>query len=288
MEKLPISVIALSYNDEKIIGDCLKSVQGWVEDVFVVDSYSTDKTLNIIGRYTDNIHQHHFDNYAVQRNWALNSLPVKTQWVLSLDADQRVTPELKKELFNVFSKGDPAVNGYIAGTKTVFMGRWIRHGGHYPIHRVYLLRKGKAQWEDRKYHQHCIIEGATGRLESDVIDVICSDLTTFVKRINTWSDSEAGEIFSGSDGGKIQARFFGDHIERKRWLRVKLYWRLPLFLRIFLYFFYRYVLLLGFLDGVEGFIFHFTQGLIFNFLVDAKIYEKRRAVKDLNSRKAQG
>ena len=121
MEKLPISVIVLTHNDDKIIEEALQSVHGWVEDIFVVDDGSQDRTLDIVRRYTDKIERHCFENYASQRNWALDNLPLKTSWILPLDADQRVTPELKTELFGLFADGkEGGVNGYIAPTKTVF------------------------------------------------------------------------------------------------------------------------------------------------------------------------
>ena len=285
MEKLPISVIVLTHNDDKIIEEALQSVHGWVEDIFVVDDGSQDRTLDIVRRYTDKIERHCFENYASQRNWALDNLPLKTSWILPLDADQRVTPELKTELFGLFADGkEGGVNGYIAPTKTVFLGRWIRHGGHYPIYRVYLLRKGKARWEERKYHQHCIVDGATGSLTADIVDIIAPDIKTFVERITTWAYAEADEIVSGAGDEKVKARIFGDALERKRWLRTKFYWKLPLFWRAFAYFFYRYILRGGFLDGIEGIIFHVTQGFYIHFLTDAAIYERRMAAKSEGAR----
>lgn len=276
MERLHLSVIALSYNDENIIGNCLKSVQGWVEEIFVVDSYSQDGTVDIIKSCGGILYQHRFDNYAAQRNWALDNLPVKTGWVLCLDSDQRVTPELKKELFDIFSDGaDKGIDGYIAKTRTVFMGKWVKHGGHYPIYRVYMFRKGAGRYEDRKYHQHCVVTGKIGKLENDIVDIIASDIDTFVERINRWSLAEAEEMLDGGESRHLRAKFFGGHIERKRWLSTKFYWRLPLFTRVFAYFFFRYFILKGFLDGTEGLIFHMIQGFYMHFLTDAKIYEKR-------------
>lgn len=280
MDKLPISVILLTYDDEKIIEEALKSVEGWVENIFAVDSGSTDRTLEIVKKYTSNVYNHPFESYGVHRNWTLDNIPATTEWILPLDSDQRVTPELKDELFRLFSKGiDPTTNGFIAKTKTVFMGRWIKHGGHYPIYRVYLIRKGRARWEERKYHQHCVVEGQTGKLDEDMIDVITSNIDTFADRINRWSTSEAGEILEGGSEGQVGAKLLGSHIERKRWLRTKFFWNLPLFSRTFAYFFYRYILRLGFLDGIEGAIFHFIQGFYMHFITDAKVFELREKLK---------
>jgi glycosyltransferase involved in cell wall biosynthesis len=191
MDRLPISVVILAFNEEKNIAGCLKSVEGWVEDIFIVDSFSTDKTLEIARRYTQNIYQHSFENYGQQRNWALENLPLKTDWILNLDADQRVTAPLKEELFKIFSQGKlNDANGFMIKTKTVFMGKWIRWGGHYPIYRIYLFRKGKGNYETRRYHQHCLVEGKIIRLKRDIVDVICPDLTTMIERLNKWSTEE--------------------------------------------------------------------------------------------------
>ena len=131
----PISVIILTYNEEKNIDACLKSVQGWVEEIFVVDSYSTDGTLDIVRNYTDKVFQHSFENYSKQRNWALKNLPIETEWVLNLDSDHRVSPELENELKKVFRNGlDNRLNGFLISRKTIFMDKagsgWPRDHHH--------------------------------------------------------------------------------------------------------------------------------------------------------------
>ena len=152
MDKLPVSVIILTYNEEKNIRACLESLSGWVEEIFVVDSYSTDKTVEIVKRYTDKICQHPFEDYSRQRNWALQNLPVKAGWVLNIDADHRITVELKDELIKLFSeKIDPGINGFHASRRSIFMGRWIRHGGIYPTYHAVLFRKGSGSCEERHY-----------------------------------------------------------------------------------------------------------------------------------------
>lgn len=282
MSKLPISVIVLTYNEENNIGDCLESVHGWVEDVFVVDSYSGDKTLEITRKYTDKIHKHPFENYSTQRNWALENLPIKSEWILNLDADHRVTEQLRTELSNLFSEGiDENIKGFLISRRTIFMGRWIKHGGHYPVYHGILFRKGYGYCENRLYDQHFVIEGQVKTLKADLIDIITDSLTKFVERHNKWATLEAIESLTQETSNKsntIKPDIFGNAIEKRRFFR-DLYSRLPLFIRSFLYFFYRYFLKFGFLDKKEGLIFHFLQGFWFRFLVDAKIYELRKRAK---------
>jgi glycosyltransferase involved in cell wall biosynthesis len=278
--KLPISVIILTYNEEKNIEECLKSVYGWVEEIFIVDSYSTDKTLEIARKYTDKIYQHPFENYSAQRNWALNNLSIKTDWVMNLDADHRITSELKRELIKIFTEGiDSSINGVIIKRKTIFLGKWIRwqdNSFHQPI-----FRKGKGLCEDRLYDQHFVVDGKKIVINEAIIDIISDNITRFIERHNKWATLEAIEQLRDSNSGEvISAKFFGTKIERRRFLRA-VYNKFPLFIRPVLLFIYRYFFRLGFLDGKEGLIWHLLQGFWYRFLVDAKIYEiEKRAKKE--------
>src|SRR3990167_9149717 len=131
--QLPLTVIILTFNEEKNFESCLESVYDWAKEIFIVDSFSTDKTLEIAKKYTDKIYQHPFEDYSKQRNWALNNLLIKTEWVFNLDADIRVSEELQKELVKIFSNNEEKnYNGFLITRKTIFLGRWIKHGGHYP------------------------------------------------------------------------------------------------------------------------------------------------------------
>jgi glycosyltransferase involved in cell wall biosynthesis len=279
MMKLPITVIILTYNEENNIRACLESVKDWAQEIFVVDSFSTDKTEEIVKQYTPNFIQHSFENYSQQRNWALQNLPVQTEWVMNLDADHRATKELSDEIRSVFSKEIPAsVNGFLTSRRTVFMGKWIRYGGHYPTYHSILFRKNKGKCEERKYDQHFLVEGEVKKLKGDVIDVFTDSLSMFTLRHNKWSTLEAEEQYFGTlqnNEELIKADFGGNPIQKRRYLK-NTYDRFPLFVRPFIYFFIRYFLKLGFLDGRKGLIFHFLQGFWFRFLVDAKIYELRK------------
>jgi glycosyltransferase involved in cell wall biosynthesis len=275
--KLPVSIIILAYNEEKNIKFCLESVVGLSDEIFIVDSFSTDGTLQIGKSYTDKIFQHPFSNYGHQRNWAQSNLPIKNEWVLHLDADERLTPELADEIRRKIGNVPTNINGFLIKKKAIFLGRWIRHGGHYPVYHLRLFRKDRGRCENRKYDQHFICEGNTLKLDSDLIEENNVDLTAWTSNHNRWATAEAQELAAlGSKEGQIKEAFLGSPIERRRWLKNRIFKRSPLFVRSFLYFVYRYFLRLGFLDGKEGLIFHFLQGLWFRFLVDAKIYELKR------------
>lgn len=279
MSKLPVSVIVLTHNEQASIADCLKSVVGWAEEVFVVDSGSSDRTLAIVREFTDKVVSHPFEDYSRQRNWAQEKLPLSCDWVFHLDAGERVTPDLAESLGSFFSGRDCAqVDGLMISRRAVFMGRSILHGGMYPVYHLRVFRRDKGRCEDRTYDQHFVVEGRTRRLKGDLEDTLAPDLATWTMRHIRWASSEAVEQTRSRAEAAIagvKPRLQGSSIERRRWLR-NLYGRGPLFLRAFLYFVFRYFLLLGFLDGVEGLIFHFLHACWYRFYVDATIWEARR------------
>jgi len=273
--KLPITAIVLTFNEEKNIVECLESVKDLCDEIIIVDSGSSDRTLEIAKQYTDKIYSHPFDNYSKQRNWALENLPIKNDWILNLDADHRITPELKEELSTLFSKGIPAdVKGFLISRRTIFMGKWIKHGGHYPTYHANFFRKGFGKCEEKLYDQHYLISGKQLQLKGDIIDIITDSLTNFTTRHNKWSTLEAEyQLSSNKNYEIIKADLSGHAIQRRRALK-SFYEKFPLFIRPLLYFLQRYFLRFGFLDGKEGLIFHFLQGFWFRFLIDAKIWEK--------------
>ena len=272
-----LAVIILTYNEEANLPSCLESLKRIEGHSFVVDSGSTDRTVKIAKAAGATAVEHPFENYGAQRNWALQNLPIAAEWVLHLDADERLTPELVCEINEVLRNPPVDIDGFLLRRRTVFMGKWIRHGGHYPSHHLRLFRKAKGCCEDRLYHQHFIVNGKVGRLKHDFIDVTMSDVNEWSMRHIRWAEFEALAIMNRVPQARlVRASWCGSPIERRRWLREGVYHRFPLFLRAFLYWFYRYFLRLGFLDGKEGLIFHFLQGCWAQFLVDVKIYEGSR------------
>jgi|SRR5579883_530374 len=276
-QRVDLLVIVLTYNEEVNLPDCLASLGGLNCAVWVVDSGSTDRTIEIARNHGAEVASHPFENYAAQRNWALDHLPVQADWVLNLDADERLTPELVTEIKELLKHVPPDTGGFMLRKRTVFMGRWIRHGGHYPSYHLRLFRAGRGRCEDRLYDQHFLAEGRIERLTKDYIDVIGSNISSWSIRHVKWAGMEAREILASRGGvGQVTPSFFGNPIQRRRWWR-STYSAWPLFARAFFYWLYRYFLKLGFLDGVEGLVFHFLQGFWFRFLVDAMIWEAQRS-----------
>ena len=278
---MSLSVVVLTYNSEATIGATLASARRVSDDVHVVDSGSTDRTIAIAEAHGARIAHHAFESYGAQRNWAIDSLPLRHGWELHLDADERLSDELAAAIAELATRGFPeATVGYFIPRLVHFLGRPIRHGGMYPIWHMRLFRRGRGRCEARRYDQHFYVDGATARLAAPMIDDIRTPLGEWVIRHNRWADAEADELMHGGTDGRVAARFAGNPVERKRALRGS-YNRLPRFARAFLLFFYRYVLRAGFLDGRPGLIFFVLQTFWFRFLVDAKLYERERKDADL-------
>ncbi|MCX5686496.1 MAG: glycosyltransferase family 2 protein [Candidatus Omnitrophica bacterium] len=273
--KLPISTIIITHNEEKNVKACLDSVAGWADEILVIDSGSTDSTREIAHLYTDKIYEHPFENYARQRSWAQNSLPIRNEWVFHLDADEQVSPELLSEFCETFRYG-PRVDGYMMPRKTIFRGRWIKHGGHYPSYHLRLFKKDKGGSEERFYDQHYIVNGRTAMLKGDIVNTVTPDIKALIAKCKVVL--EAREILY-NDKRTLNIKLNGTPIERMNWLRYKIYYRAPLFIRPILYFLYRYFLRLGFMDGEKGLIFHFYQGFLLRFLIDMEIMKLKTLKK---------
>lgn len=277
-----LTVVILTFNEEANIGNCLDSLAGVKAPVFVVDSFSTDRTLDILEERGIRYVQHAFKNYAAQRNWAQENLPFGGEWVLHLDAGETLTPGMVNWINDSFDPAVIGVDGYMFARRAIFLGRWIKHGGYHPIYHLRLYRKHLGHCENKVYDQHFVVSGTTELAEkgADLEDGVMSSLRDFTVSHARWAVFEAVEsILAEKDTGEVEARFLGNPIERKRWLKSRVFQRSPLFLRSFLYLFHRYIIKLGFLDGKEGMIFHFLQGFWFRFLVDSTIYEIKREME---------
>lgn len=278
--KAAISIIILTHNEEKNIQACLESVAGLNCAIFLVDSGSTDHTLSIAEKYNVQIFHHPFENYGKQRNWALSNLPVQTDWILNMDADHRMTPELALEIQHIFSEPiAEEIKGFLISRRTIFLGQWMKYGGHYPVYHAILFKRGFGHCEDKLYDQHFVVDGHCETTKADMIDTLTDSLISFTERHNRWSTLEAEDQFYKYAANKkadlVQAKMVGNAQQRRRYAK-SVYEKFPLFVRPFIYFFIRYFIKLGFLDGRKGLIFHFLQGFWFRFLVDAKIYELRK------------
>jgi len=280
-----LSVIILTYNEEKHIERAIKSVISFAKEVFVIDSFSTDRTCTIAQELGAKVFQHEFINQALQINWALENLPIKTEWIMRLDADEIVSPELAREIREKLPRMDNGVTGVYVKRRVHFMGRWIKHGGYYPTWLLRIWRRGCGFCEQRWMDEHIkVVKGKTLRFENDIIEMNLNNLSWWIDKHNRYASREAVDLLNIKyrflQQDNINAHLLGTQEQRKRWFKEKVYANFPLFIRPFIYFLYRYFVKLGFLDGKEGLIFHFLQGFWYRFLVDAKIYEVQKKLKE--------
>jgi glycosyltransferase involved in cell wall biosynthesis len=276
---LPVTVVVLTWNEERNLEACLASVTPFARQVFCVDSGSTDRTVDIARRHGATVVSHAFETHASQWAWALGHLSIGTDWVLGLDADQRVTPELAVELADLLSlPSHDGARGYFIKRRQVFRGRWIRHGGYYPKYLLKLFRRDavRVDLSDLVDH-HFDVAGPTGRLRSDLVEDNRNEaeIEVWTAKHNRYAVLQARQELADACAVRVGVRsLWGSPDDRTRWLKQT--WRgLPLFVRPSLYVVYRYVLRLGFLDGKEGFLFHVLQAFWYRLLVDANIDELR-------------
>jgi glycosyltransferase involved in cell wall biosynthesis len=266
------SVIILAFNSSDSIADTLASVAALTDDIHVVDSGSSDGTVEIATSLGAQVLHHAFVNYGDQRNWAIDNIAVKYAWQLHLDADERPEESLRAEILALPENTDR--DGFFLQRYLRFMNRTLKHNLA-PTWHMRLFRTGRGRCEQRNYDQHFYCLGPTAQLKGVMIDDNRMSLSEWTYRHNRWSDAEVRELMSHSIEGRIESKLAGNIVERKRYMRGQ-YDRAPLFLRAFALFFYRYFVKLGFLDGIEGLIFCILQTLWFRFLIDAKLLEAKR------------
>lgn len=271
-----LTVIILTHNEELNLPQALDSVKGWADKVFVVDSQSTDATAAIASKYGCHVVEHPFENYARQRNYALNHLPIQTEWVLFLDADEWLPDELKREISEVIG-ASPLENGFEIKFRFIWMGRWIRRG-YYPSWILRLFRHGKARCEDRPINEQMIIDGAVGRMRHDFIHEDRKGVGEWIAKHRRYAVREARELLNipkGDGYREAEVRLLGRQGARKRWFRYRVWNRLPPLVRPVIYFSYRYIAAGGFLDGRAGLLYHVLHALWYPALIDVKYLDMK-------------
>jgi glycosyltransferase involved in cell wall biosynthesis len=277
---LPVTVIVPARNEAHNLARCLASVQAFGE-VYVVDSQSSDSTVDIARSHGAKVVQFHYSGgWPKKRQWAMDSLPPAHDWILLLDADEAVTPELEQEIRAAILNS--AVDGYYIGLEMYFLGRRLRHCGA-TFEKLSLFRRGKGRFEcrlmeqdtsmaDMEVHEHVVVAGRTHTLRNRLRHYNVESLSRYIQKHNEYSNWEARVWLDGKGSAdEIRPSLWGSQAQRRRWLRQK-FFRLPG--SPLLYFLYKYVFALGFLDGVPGLIYCALQGIQF-FHVKAKIYELR-------------
>lgn len=274
-----LTVLILTRDEEKHIERALASVAKIAARCYIIDSGSTDRTREIAADFGAIILQNPWINYATQFNWALAQLPEDTQWVLRLDADEYVTSELAVEVGEKLDALGDEIAAVNVSRRMHFLGRRIRWGGIFPIRIVRLFRFGNGHCENRWMDEHIIFEGGIADFAGEIIDDNLNSLTWWTEKHNHYASREVVDLLN-LGYGFMPSETVADLGQRqqvgwKRWIKEHLYARSPVGLRALIYFLYRYIFRLGFLDGREGTAFHFLQGFWYRYLVDMKYHEVR-------------
>lgn len=290
--KIPVSVLIPAKNEEANLPACLTNLVR-ADEVFVVDSQSSDRSIEIAESYGAKVVQFQFNGrWPKKKNWSLDNLPFRNEWVLIVDCDERITPELWDEI--AIAIQNPDFNGYYINRKVFFLGKWIRYGGKYPDWNLRLFRHQKGRYEnlhteeirntgDNEVHEHVVLDGNVGYLKQDMLHEDFRDLYHWIERHNRYSNWEARvylNLLTGqSEQGTIGANLFGDSVQRKRFLK-NIWVRLPFkpTLRFILF----YILRLGFLDGRAGYVYGRLLSQ-YEYQIGVKLYELRYCNGQLNT-----
>ncbi|MET3598515.1 glycosyltransferase family 2 protein [Martelella mangrovi] len=281
-----LAVLFLTYNEEMHIGRAIDSVASFASEVFVIDSFSNDKTVAIAKEKGAVVLSNPWTNYSVQFQWGLDHAPITADWIMRMDADEVFDPELVDEINMKLPELGPETVAVNLKRRHIFLDRFIRHGGRYPLILTRIWRRGHGRIENRWMDEHIIVWGGqTVTFDNAFSDHNLNDLTFFTDKHNKYATREAVDILNqryelfareelGRDDGSRQAGI-------KRFIKEDIYNRLPFWCGPLGYFLYRYFIQLGFLDGKEGLIYHFLQGFWYRFLVGAKALEFDRALGEI-------
>jgi glycosyltransferase involved in cell wall biosynthesis len=274
-----LDVLIQTFNEELNLPHTLRSLNGWANRVFVVDSGSTDRTCEIAREHGATVVHHDWEGYARQKNWALDNLPFEAPWVLIADADEAVSPELQRELIAVTDRPVDATPeaGFMINRVFIFNGRKIWHCGYFPSWNMRLVKHGKARYEDRSVHEHMIVDGKEGRLEHLLLHEDRRGLENFFAKHNRYSTLEARELFMNPEDWPGFAGLWNDQTKRRRFLKSRLLPYMP-FPHIWR-FVYMYVLQRGFLDGRSGLELSRLISL-YELLIRVKYREVKRLVRE--------
>ena len=266
-----ITAIILTRNEKDFIEECILSIKDVVKRIVVVDSFSEDNTCELAKNLGAEVYQHEFYNYSKQYKYAVNIANVKTKWILRIDADERLTKESAEELNKLCIENENTeVSGIVLRFYNMFLNKPMHHGGMYPWKKLSVYKTGLGDIEDRNMDEHIILSsGKTIEAKNDSKHLAFRGLTFFTNKCNWYSTREAMDYFDNISTDSTNSSL-------KTILKMKIYYKLPLGFRSWLYYAYRYYIRLGFLDGKEGKIFAFLHAYWYRFLVDAKIYEHEK------------
>lgn len=271
-----ITALILTKNEEMNIKDCIESIINLVKRIVVVDSYSTDRTVEIARNCGAEVYQHPFENYAKQYMYGVEAARAETVWMLRIDADERFTPDSATELEKICNENmNTDVTGVTLRFKKNFLGKDLYHGGVYPWRKMNCYKSRYGAIENRNMDEHIILsKGRIVDMKNDCLHFDFKSLEFFINKHNWYSSREALDYFEHE---KRQAA--KEKLDFKTWFKMNIYYKLPLGMRAHMYYLYRYYIKAGFLDGTEGKMYAFLQAYWYRYLVDAKIYEQKKMQK---------
>lgn len=287
-----LAVVILTHNEAKHIGRCLDAISRIATEVFIIDAGSTDATTEIAKQHGAKVLLNHWVNYAAQFQWGLDNAPITADWVMRLDADEIIEPDLVAEIAQQLPNLPPEVTGVNLKRKHVFMGRWVRHGGRYPLVLLRIWRRGVGRIEQRWMDEHMILDhGRTVTFQGGFSDVNLNDLTFFTDKHNKYATREAVDVINQRYGlfhrdVDLNSEHTSQNAAATRFIKEHFYNKVPFQLSALGYFLYRYIFQMGFLDGREGAIYHVLQGFWYRYLVGAKILELETAIDGLDKEEA--
>lgn len=274
---IDVTVVILTKNEEINLPDCLKSIEGFAKRVVVVDSGSTDKTVEIAQAMGAEVLVHPFETHAKQFNWGLENGNIKTKWTMRLDADERLTPDLCKELEELTGlHEEDDVNGLVVESWLYFMGRKIKHGCHNK-RKTLIFKTGVGYSEDRKIDEHTVLKyGSVVCAENRFLHYDFKNLNHWISKMNWYATREMQDYIEYLNGKDQKIASQDAVVAGIRKKKFGIYYKFPMFFRSWLLFIYYYIFRLGFLDGKEGFVYHYMYHRWYRTLVDAKILEYRK------------
>ena len=272
-----VTAIILTRNEEKNIADCLKSLAGFAECCVVVDSMSTDHTAQIAQSLGAQVYFHEFENYARQFNWGIDHCDIQTKWTLRIDADERFTPDLCRELEEIMAAHDvDDVNGVVMEAWLYFMGRCMRHGCRNK-RKLMLFKTGIGRIEDRRMDERTVLSaGEAVCARNRFIHYDFKNLSDYIRKLNWYATREMQDYIEFTQGKRVIDDGHDAALSAVRKKKFGFYYKLPKFWRCWMLFIYNYIFRLGFLDGREGFLYNWLYHRFYRTLVDAKILEQER------------
>lgn len=243
-----LTVIVITHNEERNISECLESTK-WADEIIVVDSNSSDNTIRLAKKYTTKVFTKEWKGYSEAKNFAIDR--ATNNWILSVDADERVTPELSDEINLILRNPRSKYNAYEVGRRAYFLGKWIRHCGWYPGYVVRLFKRQEGRYNESRVHEKLEVKGTIGRLKNDLIHLTDRDLFHYFSKYNNYTSLAAQDLFENN----------------RKFRNTDIVFR-PVFAFIKMYF-----LRLGFLDGIHGFVLCFLSAS-YVFTKYAKLWEK--------------